>query len=188
MFGSSRGMYNDLFSNNIYCSVVHIESGYINPCKDNWHLQSTLKGIDRLLGSPVSRKSPINPSLLLSISKQLDTKDIFDLNFWAACLVLFFGMFRKSNLLPNSVKTFRPDQQFIRSDIVWDTSYVSVNVKYSKTIQCKERHYIVKLPVLGTALCPLAALLFCILFCAFTSVCPCFHLEQPWSSLDWPGL
>jgi len=78
---------------------------------------------------------------------------------------MFYGMFRKSNLMPDTSKGFVRENQFVRSDFTMDAKYVSVHVKYSKTIQYKERNYIVKMPVTDTSLCPKAALL-----AAFASV------------------
>ena len=138
--------------------LLHLENGYDNPCAGNWHLQSTLKGIDRTLGISVSRKTPINPELLLRIKATLYRDKIIDCNFWAAAMVMFFGMFRKSNLFPEKTTDFSPHKQFTRADFVLNSSYVSLEVKYSKTIQCKERKFHVKLPLLNTQLCPVNAL------------------------------
>ena len=61
--------------------LLHIEGGHINPCQDNWQLQSTLKGIERLLGSPVQRRSPTDPALLLRIKSVLNDS-VLDSHFW----------------------------------------------------------------------------------------------------------
>ena len=144
--------------------LLHLESGYDNPCAGNWQLQSTLKGIERTLGLSVTRKTPIHPSFLIQIQKTLRWNSVLDCNFWAAALVMFFGMFRKSNLFPSSDALFTPDKQFTRSDFILQTNHVSVEVKYSKTIQCKERKFTVKFPLLQSTLCPVTALLraFCL--------------------------
>ena len=77
---------------------------------------------------------------------------------------MFFGMFRKSNLFPSSDASFTPDMQFTRSDFILQKNHVSIEVKYSKTIQCKERKFTVKFPLLQSMLCPVSALLtaFCL--------------------------
>ena len=77
---------------------------------------------------------------------------------------MFFGMFRRSNLFPSSDAVFTPDKQFTRSDFILQTNHVSVEVKYSKTIQCKKRKFTVKFPLLPSTLCPVTALLraFCL--------------------------
>ena len=138
--------------------LLHIEGGHINPCQDNWQLQSTLKGIERLLGSPVQRRSPIDPALLLRIKSVLNDS-VLDSHFWAACMVLFFGMLRKSNLLPDTTAAFHRDKHFMRSDFIKAGNFVTLEVKHSKTIQCRERSYTIKLPILNTSLCAFSALL-----------------------------
>ena len=137
--------------------LLHIENGYVNPLQDNWELKSTLRGIDRLHGSPINRKAPITPVLLLKMKSFL-TNSVFDINFWAACLLLFFGMLRKSNVMPDNVMSFSKDKQFIRSDFNFESQCICVRVKWSKTIQNKERAYVIRLPFLGTSLCPVDAL------------------------------
>lgn len=139
--------------------LLHLECGYPNPCENNWQLRSTLSGIARTLGTNVTRKTPITPDLLLSIYGILNHRNILDLNFWAASLIMFFGMFRKSNLLPNSTTSFSPNKQFTRGDFWLHPSCVSVLVKYTKTIQHKQRSFTVKFPLLRTSLCPVTALM-----------------------------
>ena len=41
--------------------ILHVECGFPNPCEDNYHLKSTLKGIERVKGNPVTRKVPVTP-------------------------------------------------------------------------------------------------------------------------------
>ena len=140
--------------------LLHLESGYDNPCVDNWMLKSTLKGMERTLGSDVTRKEPINPEMLISIKKHLKLHELKDAMFWAVCLVLFFGTFRKSNLMPNSKGEFSAAKQFVRSDfVVAPSGDIYLTVRWSKTIQCKEREYMVKLPKLSGSLSPACAVL-----------------------------
>ena len=82
--------------------LVHLELGLPNPVEENWAIQSLLKGVKRDLGLTVHRKLPITPALLAGMYRHIDTNNAHDVIFWAACLVGFFGFFRKSNLLPAS--------------------------------------------------------------------------------------
>lgn len=166
--------------------LLHVEGGYANPCQNNWQLQSTFKGIERVLGSPVQRKSPIDPSLLLRIKSVLNGS-VFDNFFWAACMVLFFGMLRKSNLLPDTPTSFDKDKHFIRSDFVKLDSFVKLEVKHSKTIQCRERSYTIKLPVLTTALCPFNALLTAFQTLRLPPEAPAFVLNTVGTPLTGPA-
>lgn len=126
--------------------VVHLESGHPNPLSNNWYVQTTLKGIDRILGEPAVRRTPIHPSLLMSIRCLLDLANVADAMFWAAALVMFYGLLRKGNLFPDTVNSFNPRNQFTRSDftLLPDGSIV-VNVKYSKTNQFHSRSFQCKL-------------------------------------------
>ena len=47
--------------------ITHLEAGLVNQLKDNWYISSTLKGVDRVKGKAVSRKSPITPDILFRI-------------------------------------------------------------------------------------------------------------------------
>ena len=96
-------------------------------------------------------------------------------------------MFRKSNLLADTVGSFSADKQFIRSDFTMAGKYVLVRVKYSKTIQCKEREYIVKLPVLNSPLCPVTALLHAFSTVPLAPEAPAFVSNSKGSPLTGPA-
>ena len=86
--------------------LMHLELGFSNPLKENWFLDSVLKGISREKGTMVKRKLPITPQILLKIRSFLNLDNVQDSMFWAASLVAFFGLFRKSNLFHPAVKAF----------------------------------------------------------------------------------
>lgn len=140
--------------------LLHIESDYSNPCQDNWLLKSTIRGIEKTLGVTVNRKTPIHPLLLMDIRQRLQLEVPLQAMFWAAALVLFFGTFRKSNLISDTVHTFSASKQFVRSDFTHSSngSFV-LKVKWSKTIQCKDRCFFVMLPKVPHVLCPVHAVL-----------------------------
>jgi len=131
--------------------IMHLEAGYENPSKDSFLLKTTLRGIERTLGSMVHRKSPITPQLLHAIKDKLNLRLKVDCIFWAACLVMFCGLFRKSNLFSKFC--------FKRSDILMNTDGVlELRVTSSKTIQCRERTLTVRLPPIHPhPLCPVRA-------------------------------
>ena len=97
--------------------VKHLEAGLSNPLKDSWFISSTLRGIDRAKGTAVNRKSPISPDILLRIKKKLKMSDRDDIVFWAACFVMFFGLFRKANNLFAKQK-FDANKHFTRDSFV----------------------------------------------------------------------
>ena len=140
--------------------LLHLEANLDNPLKDNWYVKSTVTGIERVLGISVNRKVPVTPSLLMELQPYLDMCAIEDSMFWSAALVMFYGTFRKSNLFPNNPSKFDHDKQFVREDFVcMPENIIVINVKYTKTIQFKERKFIVKLFPCNHTLCPVSALL-----------------------------
>ena len=140
--------------------LLHLESNYPNPLQDNWFVKTTLIGINRLLGVPAVRRTPVHPQLLLDISNLLHRDTIFDTMWWAAALVMFFGLLRKSNLLPDTLGGFDPRKQFTRSDFsLTEEKSVLINVKYSKTNQFHARSFKLKLLAFNHPLAPIPALL-----------------------------
>ena len=80
-----------------------------------------------------------------------------DIVFWAACLVMFFGLFRKANLFAK--QKFDADKHFTRDSFVLNADCsLTICVRWSKTIQCREREIRVTLPALHPhPLCPVSA-------------------------------
>jgi hypothetical protein len=86
--------------------ILHLESGFAHPFEQSWFVKTTLRGIDRDLSREVTRKAPVTPDILLAIKRQLNLSLPTDDVFWAACLVMFYGLLRKSNIfLDNSKKS-----------------------------------------------------------------------------------
>lgn len=140
--------------------IIHRELGLPNPLEDNYALNVVLKGIKKTMGGSVSRKLPITPQILLGIRASLNLTKPQDVLFWAACLVSFFGLFRKSNVIPKSPSTFQPTKHFIVGDVYKCPEGLSLKVKWSKTIQFQERVFHVPLPFLvNHPLCPVTALI-----------------------------
>ena len=151
-------------------------------CKDSWLVKSTLLGISRELGVGVIRKLPILPELLVRMKSHLNLKLPCDIVFWAVCLVLFFGMFGKSNILSSTIKDFDAKKQFVRSDFKWNSKgHIELNVSWSKIIQFKERTFVVKLPAIHPhPLCPVKAMLYYFAECPVQPDSPCFKSKQVW--------
>ena len=114
-----------------------------NPLSNNWFLDVVLKGIKRDKAHPPVRKLPITPTILLGIKRLLDINKPADIMFWAACVVAFFGFFRKSNLLPRS--TVDRGYCLTRGDIRRSEQGLMLRVSRSKTIQFHQREYLVPL-------------------------------------------
>jgi len=139
--------------------ILHLESGLDHPFKESWLVKTTLKGIEREKGCEVHRKSPVTPEMLLQLKSQLNLNCKSDCIFWAACLVMFFGLLRRSNLFGVGARTTEC-KQLTRDCFVVDgnSSAVTVLVQWSKTNQFKQRVQKILLPVMHPhPLCPASA-------------------------------
>ena len=146
-----------------YLNVVRLmslECGLPNPLQDDWQLRSLLLGIKRVKGTSVARKVPITPQLLLKLLGFLDLALPDDLAFWAASLVMFFGLLRKSNVLAPSLNGFDAAKHLRRCDFTPRSWGLEVTIRWSKTIQYRERSLSIPLPILPDhPLCPTSAIL-----------------------------
>ena len=140
--------------------LMHKEFGLDNPLTDDWHLTSLLKGIKRTIGQPPNQKKPITINMLIDIHSGLNLNNSFDSSFWAICLTAFFGLFRKSHLLTTTKTAFDPSKQFTKSDFIFYPWGALVHVRWSKTIQFRERTVHLPLPrIPHSVLCPVTAIL-----------------------------
>lgn len=126
--------------------ILHQEWGFANPCPDDYNLKLTLRGIRRHLGDPVHRKEPITPALLLTLLASLDVNTPKDAAIWAACLVMFFGLLRRSNVVPPTSKDFDPGKHLRRGDVTFSPLGASVCIRWSKTTQFREKIRQIPLP------------------------------------------
>ena len=73
-------------------------------------------------------------------------------------LVAFFGFFRLSNLCPHSLNTYDFTRHLAGGDVFWDENSLKILIKWSKTLQSRDKVKIITLPSLGrAAICPLRA-------------------------------
>ena len=139
--------------------ILHLEHGLADSTKNNFHLATTLRGIKRAKGLTVSQKKPITPQILLALRNQLTWDDPWHATFWAVCLVAFFGLLRKANLLCSGSTQFNPSKHLRRGDIVFFADWAIVINRSSKTIQFSQRILTIPLPRIAQhPLCPYTAL------------------------------
>lgn len=110
--------------------ILHRDMGLNNPLDNNWQLDIVLKGIKRDKGMAIKRKLPITPEILLAIRGCLHLYEPKDLLFWVACLLAFFGLLRKANLLPGSKATFDCNKHFLRGDLAKCASGLILRLKW----------------------------------------------------------
>ena len=139
--------------------LMHKEFGLDNPLIGNWQLSSLLTGVKRVHGNAPKQKLPINFDILRGIHSQLNLTYSVDAAFWAICLVAFFGMFRKSHLLISKVGSFDSSKQLTKADFSFFQGGVLVRVRWSKTIQFREK--VVQIPLIAapcSIFCPVSAI------------------------------
>ena len=144
-----------------YLSVIrllHLESGFQNPLSNNYQLSSVLKGARRELAAPPRQMAPITPQILKSIYQKLDLSQPILAAFWAAALVAFYSLFRKSTLLPvsnyHNCKTELCRKDYRKIQTTW-----VLNVKHTKTLQYSNKLLQIPLPEIpGSVLCPIGAM------------------------------
>lgn len=116
-------------------------------------------GIKREMGAKVERKLPITPDILRIILRGLDMNSIEDTAVWMGSLLAFYAMLRRSNFSVTSVtSTVQVSRVLKRSDVTLERDRVLVVVRWSKTIQFKDRVLTLPLPRMqNNPLCPFLA-------------------------------
>ena len=156
---SKRLKYSSLRQYLVIIGHMHKEVGLPNPLQDNYFLALALRGARRVLGDSVSRKEPITPQLLYHILSKLDVTTTRHAAVWAAALVMFFGLLRKSNVLPPSGAKFNQALHLRRRDITLTPTGVRITIRWSKTDQFRSRARVLPLPrIKGHLLCPTQAI------------------------------
>ena len=88
-------------------------------------------GLDRTWINKVNRATPITPEMLVDIHDNLDLTIDKHLVFWTACLVGFFILARKSNLVPE--KEFQPGKQLAKKHVTFFDNKVEISLHWMKT-------------------------------------------------------
>ena len=138
--------------------TLHTLKGLRTSQFDSQILSLLLRGLRRTKAHVTRQALPITPLILQDLHRQLHFHDTEDRVFWALCLLAFFSVFRKSNLVATSASTFHPRRQLLRRDIIVNQSSLWVRKRWSKTIQFGQRQLVV--PVLSiphSSLCPVTA-------------------------------
>ena len=126
---------------------------------NSYILQMTLMGLCRDNQHVVKQALAMTPEWLEKMIPFLDFNTEMDTLFWTACLVAFFFLFRKSNLLPESQLTFNTLQQLKRNDLIFTGQHLIVGIRWAKTHQFSRELLTFPLPLIrGHRLCPVAAI------------------------------
>lgn len=145
--------------------ILHLEWDLPSPLVDNFHLHSTLQGIKRHKGDATRRKAPMTPQMLLVLQSRLDLSKAEDAAIWAAALVMFFSLLRRSNVLPSSPSSFDTLKHLRQRDLTFTTQGLVLKVRWSKTIQFRDRELNIPLCRLRHhPLCPTTAMFLALSF------------------------
>ena len=123
-----------------------------------FHLKLTMLGLRRNNKHVTKRARPITPAILRAIHSQLNLSLTQDIIFWGICLLAFFLMFRKSNLIPDTKNGFDPTRQLRRTDVTIQGESAVVGIRWAKNEQFSRELLTFPLPRLpGSVLCPVTA-------------------------------
>ena len=76
----------------------------------------------------------------------------------AVFLVAYFGFLRLSNMAPHSVSLFDPTRHLTAADVTFTKKFLKINLKWSKTIQTRDKVQVLTLPKLhAPVICPYRA-------------------------------
>ena len=84
---------------------------------------------------------------------------------------------RLSNLAPANVRDFSPFKHLAKGDIFFSHSYVTILIKWSKTLQFSNQARLLKIPFLHNDICPGKALKECINLVPGDSNAPLFQFN-----------
>ena len=139
--------------------TLHILTKVVPPSLKDIEVCLILRGLNKLMPSPVKQAHPLTPEILLDIANFLNLAKLRDLVFWAILLVGFFGMLRKSNLIPDSKRGFDAKKQLSRGHVSFRGGAAILSIMWSKTLQFRNRVLeIPLLPIPHSPLCPVTVL------------------------------
>ena len=123
-------------------------------------LKLTLQGLHRLNEHVPHRAAPVTPHILRMVHSVVNMDDPDEAVFWTICLMAFFLLFRKSNLVPDTQTGFNSRRQVKHLDCVVTRDRIIVGIRWAKNIQFSRELLTFPLPKLkGSVLCPYSALI-----------------------------
>ena len=138
--------YNHL--KHLYSSVKYLHEAldYDFP-ENNFQIDTTLQGLKRRLANVPFQVLPLNPQVLRRMYQHIDTSNPEDQALWSSYLCAFYGLLRKSNVVPESRK-FDPRKVLVRRNIHVDltNNMVYLYIGFGKTNQFGGRDTIIPIP------------------------------------------
>lgn len=115
--------------------------------ENNFQLDTTMQGLKRRLANVPFQVLPLNPQVLRRMFAQINLGNPEDRALWASYLVAFYGLLRKSNVVPESTK-FDVRKTLVRRNIQVDlaNNMVYLYIGFGKTNQFGGRDTIIPIP------------------------------------------
>jgi len=118
-------------------------------------LRRVLKSIDRIWGKATTRKAPVTIAHLKAMAKLIHPHSSqLRKTVWAAMLLAFFSLVRKSAYCAKSKTTFDPIRQLTVADLSVINGRAQISLQLTKTLQYSERDLEILLPLLNNIICP----------------------------------
>ena len=132
----------------LYSSVkyLHVALDYSFP-ENSFQVDTTLQGLKRRLANVPFQVLPLTPQILRRIYRHMNMNSAEDRALWCAYLCSFYGLLRKANAVPESVK-FDPRKILVKRNITVDlpNNMVYMYVGFGKTNQFGARDCIIPIP------------------------------------------
>jgi len=106
-----------------YISAIKLLHLYLDleyPQFESFHFNLVLKVLSRLNPHYPNQAQPITPYMLCDMFKHFDMSSPIDATVWCLFLHVFFLMFTKSNLVPDTVATFDSKKHICRKNFTFD--------------------------------------------------------------------
>ena len=137
--------------------TLHYLLGYPTSQINEFVINLSLRGINRLHQHLVKKAQAITPSILLQFYEHMDMESATDTVFWCLFLFAFFLFARKSNLVPDT-PNYKDKKFLLRQNVKQIDKILIVSINWSKTIQFGQR--ILEIPLVripGSVFCPVRA-------------------------------
>ena len=122
-------------------------------------LKITLLGLRKTNQHVVKQARPVTPSILKKIHLVTNHQDPVEAVFWGCSLLGFLLLFRKSNLVPDTINGFNGNKQLRHGDCVITDTKVIVGIRWAKNEQFRRELLtfpLARLP--NSVLCPAKAI------------------------------
>ena len=132
----------------LYSSVKFLHEALNKPFpENNFQLDTTMQGLKRRLANVPFQVLPLSPKVLRKVFQNLDLSKPENKALWASYLVAFYGLLRKSNVVPESVK-FDPRKVLVRRNVQVDleNNVIYLYIGFGKTNQFGGRDTIILIP------------------------------------------